>query len=477
MWSSNKIITTMKKIVVFIISIVAILSDTGCKKFVDVNTDPNHPLSVQEKILLAPIELSVADSIAAGGEPSAAAYTNHFMQMICYNQVDLNYGTYYFVNTDMNSTWQTIYTSCLENLKLLTQTSTKNGNSNYTAIAEVLTAYTLGFATDLWGDIPYSQALSGAGNFTPTYDKQEDIYKAIQSLLDQAVVDIDKKAGLLVGADDYFYQGKMAQWRKLAFSLKARYYMHLTKAPGYSAATQAGLALTALQSGMTGTADEWKFVFPGGSTSQNIWYINMQPLSTLVASSAIVDTLKTRNDPRLPFLIAPSKNAGLDSGRVIGTPSIGNLGDYSLLGSAYCGVGSTGYLMPYTEVQFIQAEATFIQSGATAAQPIYQAAIGTHMTKLGVDPTSAGTYITARGTLTASNAIQRIMEEKKIADFLSPENFNDWRRTGFPALTIVPNAQQSAIPRRLLYPQSEINTNPQPQQSASLIDRVWWDGQ
>src|SRR5882762_1225238 len=125
----------MKKIVVFIISIVAILSDTGCKKFVDVNTDPNHPLSVQEKILLAPIGYTIADSIANGGEPSAATYTNHFMQMICYNQVALNYGTYYFVNTDMNTTWQAVYTSCLQNLKLLTETSTKNGNSNYTAIA------------------------------------------------------------------------------------------------------------------------------------------------------------------------------------------------------------------------------------------------------------------------------------------------------------------------------------------------------
>jgi hypothetical protein len=60
---------------------------------------------------------------------------------------------------------------------------------------------------------------------------------------------------------------------------------------------------------------------------------------------------------------------------------------------------------------------------------------------------------------------------------LSPENYNDWRRTGWPALTIVPNAQTAGIPRRLIYPQSELNTNPQPQQSAQFTDRVWWDGQ
>ncbi len=466
----------MKKIFLFI-SIPALLSAAGCKKFVDVNTDPNHPLTVQEKILLAPIEYTIADSIANGGEATAAAYSNHFMQVMCYNQVALNFGTYYFVNTNMDGIWTTAYTSCLQNLKLLTETAATNGNSNYTAIAEVLTAYTLGFLTDFWGDIPYSHALQGSGNFTPAYDKQEDIYKTIQSLLDQAVVYIDKDAGLKVGADDYYYQGNMTQWRKLAFSLKARYYMHLTRAPGYSAATLADLALAALQNGIMSTADEWKFVFPGGSTSQNIWYVNMLPYSTLVASTAIIDTLKARNDPRLPFLIAPSINTGLYTGRAIGTPTIGVYDDYAKLGSAYCSVNGTGYIMPYTEVGFLQAEATFIQSGAAAAQPIYQAAIATHMTQLGVDPTAANAYITSRGTLTASNAIQRIMEEKKIADFLSPENYTDWRRTGFPALTIVPNAQAPDIPRRLIYPQAEINTNPQPQQSASLTDRVWWDGQ
>src|SRR5262249_21232962 len=142
------------------------------------------------------------------------------------------------------------------------------------------------------------------------------------------------------------------KWRKLAFSLKARYYMHLTKAPGHTAAGQADLALAAMANGFTGTADEWKFVYPGAATSQNIWYVNMLPLSTLVASSAIVDTLKTRNDPRMPFLLAPAKNTGLYNGRAIGTPNIGNLNDYSLLGAAYCSVGSTEYIMPYTEFQF-----------------------------------------------------------------------------------------------------------------------------
>src|SRR5690348_2944700 len=107
----------MKKIVCFT-GWIALLAITGCKKFVDVNNDPDHPLSVQEKLLLPAIEFYVAHGLAAGGsnngtattdgEGDAATYTNHFMQTICYNQVPLNYGTYVFVNTDFNLTWGTI---------------------------------------------------------------------------------------------------------------------------------------------------------------------------------------------------------------------------------------------------------------------------------------------------------------------------------------------------------------------------------
>jgi Susd and RagB outer membrane lipoprotein len=72
------------------------------------------------------------------------------------------------------------------------------------------------------------------------------------------------------------------------------------------------------------------------------------------------------------------------------------------------------------------------------------------------------------------------MEEKSIADFLSVENFNDWRRTGFPGLTIAAHTQPgiTTIPRKYMYSQQEISTNPQPENTNTKItDRVWWDTQ
>ena len=133
--------------------------------------------------------------------------------------------------------------------------------------------------------------------------------------------------------------------------------------------------------------------------------------------------------------------------------------------------------MNYSEALFLKAEATLILSGAAAATPIYQEAITNDMTKLGLDPTSPEVmdYLASRGTLSEGNALRMIMEEKSIANFLSIENYNDWRRTGFPELTIVENPFMPTVPARLPYPLSEVTSNNQPQHTLTIRDPVWWD--
>jgi hypothetical protein len=72
--------------------------------------------------------------------------------------------------------------------------------------------------------------------------------------------------------------------------------------------------------------------------------------------------------------------------------------------------------------------------------------------------------------------MEQIITEKYVADFLSPETYNDWRRTGFPRLRLVQNAYVDYIPRRWPYSFSEVLTNPQPEQEGvTTASRVWWD--
>ncbi len=461
----------MKKILWTITFAVFCLITGSCNKFLDVNTDPNRPTSVQESALLPPIEVAVSHGLYAG---FGAVIVQEYLQTMALNQPAPNAGTYFMQHGDINEDWTILFATCLNNIHRLDSVAKIKEHPNYRAIARVLAAFCWGTGTDLWGDIPFSQALQGDKRYTPVYDKQEDIYKGIQQLLDSAIADIAKQGALKPGADDYFYRGDMRKWEKLAYTLKARYHMHLTKAPGYNAATQAGLALEALAKGMGAHEDDLKFTYEGIAGQENRWYTNFQAGNTLILASGFVDSLKVRNDPRLPRMVKPAKETGLYTGRQIGAVDVGSLESYSRPTDFYMGAAGTNYVVIYLEALFLQAEATLIKSGPAAAQPVYQQAIRKHMEKLGVSSSNIDTYLAARGILTADNALQRIMEEKKVANFLSVENFTDWRRTGYPVMSKVPNAL-SDIPRRLLYPQSELLANPQPQQAATLTDRVWWD--
>lgn len=460
----------MKKIYILLLT-GGLISFTGCKKYIDVNKDPNNPTTVQESLILSPIELQISSNIFGGS--GVASTVQEYLQVMALNQVAPNSGTYLMYNVDMDADWTNLYVKCLNSLVNLNKIATTDGKTNYSGIAKILTAYCLGTATDLWGDIPYAQAFNGTDNLTPVYDSQQSIYTQMQALLDDGIADINKNGSVTPGGDDYYYNGDMSKWLKLAYTLKARYYMHLTKAPGMTAASQAQLALTALQNAMTSNDDDMKMPYTGAAGGENPWQQNFLSTSTFVLADTFVEGLKTRNDPRLTKMVAPAAQTGLYTGRQNGLPDIGSLEAYSIPTDFYAGTGASNYMVNYSEALFLQAEATLITSGFSAAQLIYQSAVQSHMTKLGVSTADATTYLANRA-LTSSNAEQLIMEEKQIADFLSLENYNDWRRTGYPVLTKVLNAL-SDIPRRVLYPQVEITSNPQPQQSAKLTDRVWWD--
>jgi len=447
-----------------------LISASGCKKYIDVNQNPNQPIDVAEAQILSPVELDISSSLHAG---NVAVIVQEYMQVAALNQVAPNAGTYLMYNSDMDGDWSNLYVTCLNNLVTLNQKAEADGKSNYAGIAKILTAYCLGTGTDLWGDMPYSQAFKGSSNFTPVYDAQKDIYTQIQSLLDAGIADIAKNSTIKPGGDDFFYVGDMSKWTKLAYTLKARYYMHLTKAPGYTASAQAQLALTALSKGMQSNDDDLKFAYTGAAGGENPWQQNFISASTVVLASTFVNGFSTRNDPRLSKMVAPATATGLYTGLGQGLNTIGQLEDYSRPGEFYGATEANNYIVNYSEALFLKAEATLITSGYASAAPIYQSAVLSHMTKLGVGTGDANTYLASRA-LTSTNAEQLIIEEKGIANFLSLENFADYRRTGYPVLPPVPNAL-SAIPRRVLYPQAEITSNPQPQQTAKLTDRLWWD--
>jgi hypothetical protein len=464
----------MKNKLIVVLVAGSALVGTGCKKYLDVNTDPNNPLQVKEAQILSPVEVTTSTNIVGGLYGTVTAY---WMQQLSLNQASPSIESYTITPVDANNTWNYfLYPNVFQNLNMMINQAEQKHNNEYAAIGKALYAYNLAITADMWGNVPYSQAFKIPAVMQPAYDKQEAIYTIIQQMLDSALYYIQQPAGKVQpGNDDYMYGGDMDQWKKFVYTLKARYYLRLSKAPGHTAAQQAEQALLALEQGFDSNTDNALVAYPGSGQAENPWYMNTGDASGgVVMAQSFIDSLVSRKDPRLA-IFATKGNKGNYAGRRVGTTPAADPDSFSVVNKFYAGNDASLYLATYSEALFIKAEAIFIKQGAAAATPFYEAAIAAHMNMLGVPAPAQQTYINSKPALTAANALAQIITEKYVAGFLSPETYNDWRRTGYPQLKPYQDEIVKSIPRRWPYPANELLTNPQPDQKVSLNDRVWWD--
>lgn len=485
----------LKAIKLMLLAAVLVVSG-ACDNFLDVNTDPNTATTVPENLQLPSLEGNFSYEVLANDPPRI---TSMWTQQMAWNGVPPSEDNYDVDEADINNLWTYFsYTDVMQNARVLAQQATDNGNYAYSGAAKVLLAWNMSIVTDLWNEAPYSEAFN-PDDTTPGYDSQEEIYSAVLGLLDEAITDLGKGNGQVVmGNDDLLYGGDLTKWTKLAYTLKARLLMHLTNAPGYDATTQSTAALQALQNGFTSNDDNADFAYHNKKGEENPWFqfaIDGKWDTRNQLSAHYVDLLKSLNDPRLPVQARPVgvvDNQGLVSnpeltdttytGHVNGAEGIG-AENVSSIGAFYSAADASLNWMNYAEAKFIEAEATFRTQGAASADPIFQEAVAASMDQLGVDATAKQDYLNSLPALTANNALEQIITQKYIANFLHFEVYNDWRRTGYPALTPVTNeARVDQIPVRFPYPSSELQNNSEnvsatgiPVGYTSMTHNVWWD--
>jgi hypothetical protein len=456
-----------------IISIMAIvifmITSQSCKKGLleGVNDDPNSPLTVTPRVLLPGAEGSLAYS--QGGD--VERFTSIMVQNITgFSRQFGGYQNYSFTEEDFNNLWYNLYAATMENFKTIVNIDTANPGfyTIYGGIAKIQLAYTLGMTTDLWGDIPYNDAFLGNANLTPAYQPQQEIYDTIQSLLTQGIDELTNDPGtdLDVPTDnDFIYSGDVPSWIAFAHALKARFYLHLTKVDGNNGATAAQQALDEINAGgVISTA-----AYPFSATGQSPWYQYITQRDDITYSAeedgvgnTLTNTMSSRGDPRYPVYIDVN----------------GDFFGVGYLNAFFGNDASSVYLMTTSEQYFIEAEAKLRLDDQAGAQSALINAINEDFTMLGLNPgDSAETaYVATYATLTGDfNAdLQTIITEKWIANYLHPESWVDYRRTGYPALT--PNSG-SEIPRRFIYPTDERLYNPNSinQNSDMFQPRLWWD--
>jgi hypothetical protein len=445
----NKInnIYTRTTLLLFIVLAVA-----SCKKsyFYDgINTNPTQLQSPIPSNLLAGIIAS--EGYEWGGD--ASRFTSIFMQQTngVANQ-SFSANRYAVSSDDVDNMWAFgLYGGIMNNANAMIQLADKAGQAHYAAVARILQANALGLTTDLWGDIPYSQAFLGNANLQPKYDSQQQIYTTIDGLLTTAIADLAKtESSAQPGSEDVLYGGDLDKWAKFAHSLRAKFFIHLAKVD----ASNYAKAITEAKLGFASSDDDAVVQFAGSSvTTQAPWYqFNTQRVGDIGFTGYIYDLLTADKDPRLA--VYRTAKGGL--------------------GTLYGGPNSPVYLMSYDELQFVIAEASF-QTGNTADAAIaYTAGVTANLNR-----TVKSTDYEANVAKSASNiTLNDIMTQKYIANFLNPEVWTDWRRTALPALTPASNgALNGQIPRSLLYPSSEVRYNPNTPANTGMLRRVYWDKQ
>jgi len=457
----------MKKII-YLSIILGALTLNSCQDELDTfNDNPNAPTTASAATLLTGAEVGTINNSTGNLTRTFTIFTQHTNG----NQLQsAEAGSYIITELDNEGDWGNIYQAGIN-----ANTIIKNYEATspyYGGIARILVALNMGYATDVWGDIPFSEAFGGVtGNVTPKYDTQKVVIETIQSYLDTAILDLAKPESAnvsLPGTDDIFYGGDTDKWTKLAYAIKARYALRLTIKDGSTVAAQK--ALTYLQKSFTVKSDNLVATFDGGN-NQSSWYaFNNQRAGYIGMGKFFVDLLKTNSDPRLRFYAKEVKpvGSGIYTGAAPESPD--GSGVTSQFGAYFAGTASTPLnIVTLTEVKFIEAEAQFRLGNIPAAQAALQAAISSSLVDVtGTDNTAFAVASSATVTL------QNIITQKYIALFTTFEPYNDFRRTGFPALT--PNAisQSKKIPVRLLTPKSERTLNPNATVVSSVNTPVWW---
>jgi starch-binding outer membrane protein, SusD/RagB family len=342
-------------------------------------------------------------------------------------------GTYTYGEDAYNAPFTQVYVGGgLLDIRKVQDAADEAGDEITGGIARVLEALHVGIAADIWGDIPYTEAITESNE--PVLDPQEQVYNAIQAKLDTAITLLTSAQGLGPGTADLFYGGDPTKWLRLAHTVKARYWLHVAERLGQTAYAN---ALTEAQQGLQ-QGDDLRTFQAENPQSHNAWYqfIVIQRAGDIGTGAFLVNLMKARNDPRLDEYF-DLNSAGQYQGA---TPGQAQSAAISPFDAARIDPAFRQPIVTWEENQLIIAEAALQTGDATLARN----AVNAVRQSVGLPPL---------GSVTLAD----IMTEKYIALFQNPEVWNDWKRTCLPPLQSAATGQP--IPGRLLYAQSERNTN------------------
>jgi hypothetical protein len=465
------------KAIHFYTAILIVVLGTGCKKYLDINQNPNAAEEPPINGLLASTTYSTATNVF-----NASNFTSYYTQYLSSPNTASDVDIYNPV--DASGTWTGFY-STMTNLYDLRKFASQKGLNAYLGVSDILMALNLNMASNLWGDLPYSQAFLGVSNLTPAFDNQKDLFDTCINLLDKGITALQQPDANdeLDTKSDFIHGGSTAAWIKTAHALKARMYTQLTKTNSYDPNT----VLAEVAASYTSNSDDAQVTTfevrnPWAQVAINNAGLNLDGWLSSYFVNATSSTTYGVFDPRLPLIATLTKYndyRGTPNGK--GRTGTGTEHEESYLGVGqwYSADNSPLQIVTYSEVKFIEAEADFRKGDKAAAYDAYLAGITSNMRKMNVPDTAIQRYINDPSVAVGADnlTLPLIMKEKYVALFLSPVTWDDMRRFDYNYKDFV-LPLHAALPtfiRRMNYPVNEISANGKNVPAVELSDKLWWD--
>ncbi len=478
--------------------------------FEDLNVNPTQASQVNPNFKLTNIQVRISGERYENWRTNliySSVMIQHFATLPGYWAGD----KYTYIGSYSAAMWDRYYPNIAKNIEdLLLQTADDPDGANMNAITRIVRVFMYHRLTDLYGDIPYSEAGKGflEAITQPKYDAQQDIYTDMLNQLEQAAAALNA-GGATFGAGDLMYQGDVDKWRKFAYSMMLRLGMRLVKVDPGAAQSWAAKAIAG---GTMESNDDIAFIphnDPSGWRNGNGSVFSADGSPRL--SKFFVDWMVAQADPRLEvYGIIPVAGAppvgmpnGLDSQTIQADPSwipcdTGadpcEMAVYMQPNPFIKGQDDPMFFMTYAEVELLKAEAAV--RGWHSGDPATHYANGVRAAMqylVMYDPNAAiaeadiDAYLAAN-PYNSATAMEQINTQIWAATLLNEyEGYANYRRTGFPALTPVNypgNVSGGAIPRRLRYREAEQVANPEKYSEAvarqgpdEFTTRIWWDAQ
>ena len=392
-----------------------------------------------------------------------------------------------------NSQWRSMFigmTYAVDAMKL----AETEGNTNLYAAALTLKAYAAHQTSDLWGDMPYSEAFRLEEDIIyPKYDKQKDVYAQILSELKTASEMFTEDGGD-IGVGDWIFSGDINQWIKFSNSIQLRVAIRMSIVD--EAGASAVIAELAGKPMLAENSDNAYFNYPGITPDQEIWYERMgaadgNKTDQYRTNYVLVSILKDNSDPRLPVYVDLNKNGEYNGYRFYDgqtRDTLNNGNNVSHIGDRF-GNDPKGFspFMNCAEVYFNMAE--LYERGITSgnAKDAYEMGIMKSMEENGIEEAAISAFLSQPGVAWGAGSIsnlEKIRTQKWISLFKqSVEAWSEARRTDVPLMTGVSEnyaLSHNRPPFRMAYADEErsLNVNfPTDVVESDIFygTQMWWD--